>query len=291
MRHRHLRAVSEGGELVAVERSAVRIFSKHSGRSSPSDSTAPRSTALHFPKFFLYLQRFIGQAARVAESKPNPELLRSLGQLVRGLSCLFWGLPLALLVCVRGVQTEWLGRMGVIPPIFTTGLLLYGVWQFGRFQRQERIWAAAHGRALVLALFNFGLSPFLYWWNQMPGNGYFAFAALLFNLGGLLFLSSLNTLIERLGAMLPDETLRLETRQLTGMNRWLILIVLTLAALFLVALQSPDLTNRFPHLLEIISDNRRWFTLPFILLTLAMTMALLWKTKEVILESVFGGQH
>ena len=31
---------------------------------------------------------------------PNVELLRSLGRLVRGLSALFWGLPLALIVCL-----------------------------------------------------------------------------------------------------------------------------------------------------------------------------------------------
>ena len=32
------------------------------------------------------------------EAPPNPELMRSLGQLVRGLSALFWGLPLTLVV-------------------------------------------------------------------------------------------------------------------------------------------------------------------------------------------------
>jgi hypothetical protein len=31
-----------------------------------------------------------------------------------------------------------------------------------------------------------------------------------------------------------------------------------------------------------------WFLILLVLLPLAMTMALLWKTKEVILESVFG---
>ncbi len=227
----------------------------------------------------------------MADSTPNPELLHSLRRLARGLSCLFWGLPLTLLVCVRGVQTDFLGRMGIVPPVLATGLLLFGTWQLGSFQRQERVWVAAQGRAQMLALFNLGLSPFLYWYSQVPGNEYFAFATLLFQMGGLLFLTTVNTLLERLGAMLPDETLRAETRLFTAVNRWLILVLLALAILFFLALRSHEIAGRFPHVIEIIAQNRMVFTLPFVLIALAMTMALVWKTKEVILESVFSARQ
>jgi len=218
-------------------------------------------------------------------------LLRSLGRLARGLSCLFWGLPLALLVCAQAIRTEWLRSLGVVPPVVTTGLLLYGLWQMRSFQPQERIWTAAVWRTRLLATVNFGLSPFLYWWGQVPGNGYFLAAVILFGLCGLAFLAGLNVTIERLGAMLPDETLRYETRHFTAVNRWLLLILLTLVVLFLAAEQSPLVAARFARLLEIVERLHRWFIIAFLLLPIAMTMALLWKTKEVILESVFGGKH
>jgi hypothetical protein len=226
----------------------------------------------------------------VGDLTPNPELLRSLGRLARGLSCLFWGLPVTLLVCVHGLETDLLARMGVLPPVLAAALLFYGVWQTGTFQQQERVWAAAQERAQLLALFNLGLSPFLYWSGQVPQNQYFAIAGLVFNLGGLLFLATVNTLIERLAAMLPDATLRAEAPLFTGINRWLILMMLVLAVLFVIALQSPKLAGHFPRALELIARNPRWFALPFVLIALAMTMALLWKTKEVILRSVFGGR-
>ena len=89
--------------------------------------------------------------------------------------------------------------------------------------------------------------------------------------------------------MLPDETLRAETRLFTVVNRWLILVSLVLAILFFIAIRSPDIVSQFPHALETIAQNRSLLIMPFILIALAMTMALLWKTKEVILESVFGG--
>ena len=58
---------------------------------------------------------------------PNAELLRSLGRLVRGLSALFWGLPIALVVCVQTAKGELLRPLGVAPPLVATALLLHGL--------------------------------------------------------------------------------------------------------------------------------------------------------------------
>src|SRR5260370_39226340 len=94
---------------------------------------------------------------------PNRELLRSLGRLVRGLSTLFWGLPITLLICFYTVWAEGLRVYGVVPPLAATALLVYGLWQLGDFQPQERIWQHTLDRAKVLALINFFLSPVLFW--------------------------------------------------------------------------------------------------------------------------------
>ena len=93
-------------------------------------------------------------------------------------------------MCARGVQTDLLARLGIVPPLVATGLLFFGIWQLGSFQKQERVWVAALDRAQLLALIILGLSPFLYWWNHVPGNRYFECAALLVNFGGLVFLFS-----------------------------------------------------------------------------------------------------
>ena len=161
---------------------------------------------------------------------PNAELLRSLGRLVRGLSALFWGLPLTLIVCVHTAKADWLKAFGIVPPLVTTGLLVFGLWQLGDFQKQERVWRAALDRARLLGLVNFGLSPFLYWWNQVPANTFFLVMVMLMALSALLFLGSLNLVLRRLGAMLPDEALRLETRQFTALNLSLLLVTLAAGA-------------------------------------------------------------
>ena len=232
--------------------------------------------------------------ARLTEPTPNPDLLRALGRVARGLSCLFWGLPLALIVCLLGVQTDMFIRYGIMPPMIATGLLLLGVWLLGSFQEQERIWIAAQSRAFILAMLLFGLSPFLYWSGRtVNGIGaeiqtlqeiYFAVAALLFHLCALGFLGSVNTVVARLGAMLPDETLRLESRSFARLNHCLLWITLVVAALIYKLGQAPGFSSDFPNLRDVVVQNPEWFTLPFLLLAVAMTMALLWKTKEVILE-------
>jgi hypothetical protein len=230
------------------------------------------------------------------EPPPNAELMRSLGRLVRGLSALFWGLPIALIVCVWTANPRWWRSYGVIPPLVSTGLLVYGLWQLGGFQRQERVWRAALDRARILSLINFGLSPFLYWHGQFPDNRFFTVALIVQAVSGVFFVGSLNQVLQRLGAMLPDEALRLEIKQFTALNLKLLVATLFCGVIYFLI----DLSQKMPIWLErlLVDIERTGFgfatiVLPlamFVLLPLAMTMALLWKTKEVILDNVFGAE-
>jgi hypothetical protein len=224
----------------------------------------------------------------MAEPAPNPELMRSLGRLVRGLSALFWGLPAALVVCFHTARADVLRSFGMVPPLICTALLVYGLWQVGAFQKQERIWRRALDRARILSLINFGLSPFLFWSNRMPGNAFFSLMVLLMVVTGLLFLASLNLVLKRLGAMLPDEALRQETRQFTALNLNLLLATLLLGIAYYVLGHLPALPLYFQAVMVVLEQGSPWLLILLVLLPLAMTMALVWKTKEVILENVFG---
>jgi hypothetical protein len=221
---------------------------------------------------------------------PNAELLRSLGRLARGLSALFWGLPASLVICAETAKADWLKPLGLVPALAGTGLLLYGLWQMSDFQKQERPWRNALDRAKLLGLVNFGLCPFLYWQDKMPEQPFFNAAVFVLVLSALLFLFNLNVVLKQLGAMLPDETLRHETLLFTALNRWLLVGLLFLGMAYVVFLHSV----RWQLALGDFSDGLNrfgfWALTFFALLPLAMTMALIWKTKEVILDSVFGAK-
>ncbi len=240
------------------------------------------------------------------DSTPNLELLGALGRLARGLSVLFWGVPIAIVVCVQSAKGDWFRPLGVVPALLATGLLFYGLTLLATFQKQERIWSTALERARLLALINVGVSPFLYWWSRIPSNPFFGIVIELFMLSGLLFLIALNPVMCRLTAMLPDETLRVETKLFTTLNRYLLLgIFLLLLFYFAMVHVEPEMPDRLlvwmikvsplppraAALLYFVDRGGQWIILFLILLPVAMTMALLWKIKEIILASVFGPEH
>jgi len=228
------------------------------------------------------------------DAPPSPELLRSLARLVRGLSALFWGLPAALVVCLGTATAGWFntfGPFGFMPALAVTGLLYYGLYQLGSFQKQERPWRNALDRAGFFALVNLGCSPFLYWWNQMPENRFFHIVVYVLAGSAIAFLHELNLVVSRLGAMLPDETLRHETRQFTTLNRSLLVVLVVFATACMYS-------NRIAIPMHVPPPTWFWLVrgsfalLMFLgLLPLAMTMALIWKCKEVIMESVFGSDR
>jgi hypothetical protein len=225
----------------------------------------------------------------LSDAAAKTELMRSLRRLVRGLSALFWGLPLTLIVCVRTSISEWLRPLGVFPPVMANVLLLYGLYQLGYFQRQERVWTHALDRARVLGIVNVGLSPFVFWWGQLPQVPFYSLAVGLLMLSGVLFLFNLNFVLQRLAAMLPDETLRLETKFFTSFNLYLLFTVVALVAVYFALAQASTLPLFLLNAVRAVEDSRKWLLVFLILLPLAMTMTLLWKIKEVVLESVFEG--
>jgi hypothetical protein len=222
---------------------------------------------------------------------PDPELLRSLGKLTRGLSALFWGLPVAFIVCAETARLNFIQPFEIVPALATNVLLLYGLWQMSSFQKQERPWRHALDRAKIFGLVNFGLCPFLYWFNQMPGQDYFRDAIFLLVISAMLFLFNLNVVIKQLGAMLPDETLRHDVNLFTALNRWMLTAWMFLVSAALLLPQFAFFSNGLGLELQLrVGQAEAAILLFFGVAPLAITMALIWKTKEVIFDSVFGAK-
>lgn len=226
----------------------------------------------------------------MAEPASKAELMRSLRCLVRGLTVLFWALPGTLLVSVESELSELAQRLGVVPPVAGNALLFYGLWQIARFQPGERIWQRVLDRSKLLCLINCGLSPFIFWANRMPQEAIFSFSVAVLAVSGVLFVFNLNFVLQRLAAMLPDQTLRGEIRMFTRINFGLMICVLLLLAFsfgLVPWVSSGALPVWMAMVHDAIIDARRFLLVFLILLPLALTMSLIWKTKELVLGSVF----
>ena len=218
------------------------------------------------------------------------DLLRALGRLVRGLSALFWGIPLTLIMAVETARTDWLGFLGpaAFAPVFVlSGILWHGLSQLRDFQKQERIWQQALHRAEFFAIINTGLAPFLFWWHRFPFVPFYTVCVAVLAVTGVLFLAQLNQVLRRLSAMLPDEMLRAETRTFTAWNIglfWTLLASLGLYALLRRFPIWPGVGGRF---FVAFQERAEELVLFLILMPVAVTLSLLWKIKEAIFASLF----
>ena len=228
------------------------------------------------------------------EPDTQKDLLPALARVVRGTSILFWGLPIAMVISIMATLSNWTDAawpMGMLMPSVAFGMLWYGLWLLGSFQPQERVWQAALGQAKLMGLFSLGLSPFLHWHHRAPDELYFANAVWLLALGFVFYLMSLNKMLARLAAMMPDETLRVESRLFSRMNR--VLLAMTPIGFGVIYLFSfmEDLPEILFRVVALAAKLRPWLFMAFVLIPVSMTMSLLWKTKESILASVFNSRQ
>ena len=214
----------------------------------------------------------------------------ALGRVVRGMSAIFWGIPAALIVCLQSAKTDWLGPFGhfkILAPLATTGLLFYGLKLLGDFQRQERVWQLSLERAKLVTLVAMGFSPFVCWWQRFPEIHFFMVGVAGLGICGWVFIILLNQVLVRLAAMLPDETLREETRLFGVFNLWVLGFVLLIVAGFFWMNQKEVVSGVVAAWLGILKEIGFSVIIFFCLIPVATTMALVWKIKETIFHSVF----
>jgi hypothetical protein len=233
---------------------------------------------------------------------PKAELLRALARVVRGLSALFWGIPLVLFVYVETARTDWLdffgvmspqfhGALGALPSLVVSLIILYGLMQLRHFQKQERIWQQAINSAEFFALINTGLAPFLFWWHRYPSPPLFGVCVALLALSSLILLVRINHVLHRLTAMVPDDILRSETYMFSSFNTLILNSLICIYALY-VLLQAMPALPYWLHLIVVrLETNGMWVATFLVLMPAAMTMFLIWKIKEVIFSSVFDAEH
>lgn len=214
------------------------------------------------------------------------ESLASLASVLRGLSAIFWGLPLALLAFARHFLILWPTIYDLCLPIIATVLLLFGVSRVGRLHPQERIWQRSLLVAQLLALLLVGLSPFLYLWSRAPGYEFYARAVLLLVAASFVFVLALTRVLQRLAAMLPDEPTRGDARLFHGLSCYVVAVLAGVAITIYVRLSPIPLSEFLALPRQPFGFGRQALLLLLTLVPVAMAMSIAWKLKEVVMGMV-----
>ncbi len=215
--------------------------------------------------------------------------VQSLSRLIRGLTILFWGLPIMLLVCVRTSVKERfeLQPLDFFIPIVISAILLVSVFFLGEFKKSEKSWEELLDRAKFFGIINLSLSPFIYWRLKVPEISAFSVAVWLFFVSNAFFLIIINRIIQQLTKMLPENTLREDAKTYGDLNQYMLIVLLIILILGYAGNGFKGLSLPVTDFLFLISRYYQWILTFVIVVPLAITMALLWKTKEVILIGVF----
>lgn len=223
------------------------------------------------------------RAARAVAGLDGP----AKGRLLRGLATLFWALPLTVILGVQTAETNLLGSFGFWPALGATGLLLFAVHQLSACQPGDPRWQAAVERARLLAVLLTGLAPFLHWYRLVPRHEHYQYAMLAAAVAGLLFTANLGGLLVRLTALLNRPALHDEARLFLGINLPLLvgemLLLLGWATLIRSRLGPAALAVAAPYL-----PRLGFAALLLIVLPIALTMTLIWKVKQAILDEAFA---
>lgn len=193
-----------------------------------------------------------------------------------------------LLLDGRAAMGGFARPFGPLPGMAASGLLVYGLWELRHFQRQERVWVAALERTRLLAWFVLALAPSTAWWNAVPREPLFARSVVVLMFAGIALLITLNHALNRLARMLPDATVRSETKLFARVNVALFLIQAVCLGLYLALLGRANLPPLLARVFTWLDDTKAWFVLLFAFAPVALTMTLVWKAKEVVLNSAFA---
>lgn len=207
---------------------------------------------------------------------------------LRSLSAIFWGLPVTLLAFARHFLSFFPSAYDLVLPSAGTLLLFFGVLRLSRFHPQERPWQQPLVVTQVLALLLLGLSPFLFLWSRVPSEALFSRAVALALVVALVFLIALSNTLARLAALLPDAPTQADARLFHAITAYVSTTLAAVSGVLYWRLSPASLSEFLALPQQPIAHGLQAFMLVLTLIPVAISMAVSWKLKEVVLGLLLG---
>lgn len=202
-------------------------------------------------------------------------------RMVRGLLCIFWGIPISLLLFSQALSIH----AGFILPAYLPGALIISIgviwlWAAGRMSPSWHPLVKKLFLALCLVIY---FAPFVGWWEVLPDRAYLLTNVWLFLLAVAWLLHLLNRLADDIAGQTGCRSLAGEARFCRGSITLLMtlpLLIIYLRAGFFTLIHGGSL---FSEVAQVLSGFPTWFLLLF-LFPFPMTMANLWRAKNQCLD-------
>lgn len=211
-------------------------------------------------------------------------------RLYYGFSILFWCVPLYLVFSAqRYVGTFMLG-CGIILLTFFTGSGLFAFYLLRKSTLLEGVSSFSFELVqLCLTLFA-GLSPFICWSTEQPGNIYFRILVAILCCLVPVFFTGISSIIYKATKLLNNKELKSESILIHGINVCLMLPLIALQIFyFLTLFGGPKFGLLFSYL-AYHQLHIRWIFIFILLIPLSLNSILIWKVKHLIITQLILGE-
>lgn len=223
-------------------------------------------------------------AGAIASAVAAIQLLR----VARGFNCVFWGIPLTLLLFFNAIRFPFWAAMP-LPPYVLGVLVIYGglilLHAAGRLTPR---WAGLLRAGFAALFLHIYFAPFVCWWQRLPHVPFFLVNVICLFLCTMWLLLVINRLAGELACALDDTGFCLET-EICGWSL-ILLLLLPFLAVFLFSLQAAlrHQSDLHAELFQLVRLVPRW-ALALCLVPFALSMAVAWKAKERCLRRLRAG--
>ena len=226
-----------------------------------------------------------------AESAPGAAEMpsaRSVVQVMRGFTFIFWGLPLTLLLYFQALDIRSMEQLRLPSYILGMGIITAGfvlILRSGvRFPNWKRY--ARHG--LVSSFLLIYLGPFVYWYRYMPRVGiYYLLNSIFLVVCIIWLLFAINWLASELGRIVGEITLERESRMFGWSVGLMMMAPLLIIFAFSSVMAMKDETSLLSEMRMVKYESPPWIQILF-LLPISLTMMSSWKGKERCLKILRG---
>ena len=204
---------------------------------------------------------------------------------MRGFSCVFWGIPLSVLLFAGAIDLRLPFTARAPAYVFGIFLVYCGVVYFQRTVLPVPRWESLVRELLFVLLIEVYLSPFVFWWRHMPHVPYYVANILILRLCTTWGLFILNHLAVDIARLLRDRLLAIEAQ----VCAWLALVIMLVPTGYAL-LQSVLAARSFGISLApgeaIGGPHRLGWVYAVALIPFTLTMMIAWTSKERCLRAL-----
>ena len=226
----------------------------------------------------------------------SEEQLTRLAELYRGVSILLWSVPLYLIFSVQTLFTsEWKvfyssywDLIGTLPATAAAVCAVYGINLMRSSQQNSNKLTKNLEEFFVLLIVMVGLSPFFYWFSQMPALRHFAVMVFILILDSLYSLMVLSRVIYRIAALLGSPSLRAEAALFMLLNNAILLLCMAGFALYCLVMMGAIKYKNLLYYCAYYQPRFQWLFVLGVLLPTAICVWWLWNLKALCFQKILS---